>query len=95
MAGRNGQGESFSPGSRKRDRSIDDALRTMERLAWWLETAREQNAWQQAEDAVQIAMLHGMLEHLRKEIDAFIAQGGDEVQETVRAFRAIVSETTP
>jgi hypothetical protein len=32
MAGRDGQGQSFSPGSRKRDRSIDDALRTMERL---------------------------------------------------------------
>jgi hypothetical protein len=66
----------------------------MERLAWWLEGAREQNAWQQAEDAVQVAMLHGMLEHLRKEIDAFIAQGGDEVQETVHAFRAVVTETT-
>ena len=92
MAGRDGQGERFSPGSRKRDRTIDDALRTMERLAAWLETAKQENAWQQAEDPLQNAMLHGMLVHLRKEIDELIALGGDELQETVRALRALAAQ---
>ncbi len=92
MAGRDGQGESVSPGSRKRDRSIDDALRTMERLAAWLDTANEENAWQQAEDPIQAAMLHGMLVHLRQQIDDLIALGGDELQETVRALRALASQ---
>lgn len=93
MAGRDGKGESFSPGSRKRDRTIDDALKTMERLAAWLETANDENAWSQAEDPIQTAMLHGMLVHLRQEIDRFVALGGDELQETVRALRALASQT--
>lgn len=92
MAGRNGEGESFSPGSRKRDRTIDDALKTMERLSSWFETAREENPWQQADDPIQAAMLHGMLVHLRQEIDALIALGGEELQETVRALRALASQ---
>jgi hypothetical protein len=92
MAGRNGQGESFSPGSRKRDRSIDDALKTMERLAAWLETANEENAWRQAEDPVQAAMLHGMLVYLSRQIDQLIAQGGEELQETVRALKTLASQ---
>ncbi len=92
MAGRDGQGESLSPGSRKRDRSLDDALRTMERLAAWLDTANEENAWQQAEDPIQAAMLHGMLVHLRQQIDDLIALGGDELQETVRALRALAAQ---
>lgn len=93
MAGRDGQGESFSPGSRKRDRTIDDALRTMERLSVWLETANEENAWTQAEDPIQIAMLHGMLVHLRQEIDQLIALGGEELNETVRALRALAAQS--
>jgi (p)ppGpp synthase/HD superfamily hydrolase len=92
MAGRNGQGESFSPGSRKRDRSIDDALKTMERLAAWLETANQENAWQQAEDPIQAAMLHGMLVYLRVQIDQLIALGGDEVHEMVRALKTLASQ---
>jgi hypothetical protein len=92
MAGRDGQGERFVPGSRKRDRTIDDALRTMERLATWLETAKEENAWQQTDDPLQSAMLHGMLVHLRKEIDELLALGGDELQETVRALRALAAQ---
>ncbi len=92
MAGRDGQGESSSPGSRKRDRNIDDALRTMERLAAWLDTAQEENAWKQAEDPIQAAMLHGMLVHLRQQIDDLIALGGDELQDTVRALRALVTQ---
>ncbi len=92
MAGRDGQGETFSPGSRKRDRSIDDALRTMERLSAWLDTAKEENAWKQVDDPIQAAMLHGMLVHLRQEIDNLIVLGGDELQETVQALRALAAQ---
>lgn len=92
MAGRDGQGESFSPGSRKRDRTIEDALKTMERLALWLDAAKEENAWRQAEDSLQVAMLHGMLVHLRKEIDQLIELGGEDVQETVRALRTLAAQ---
>ena len=93
MAGRDGKGESFSPGSRKRDRTIDDALKTMERLAVWLETANAENAWTQAEDPIQAAMLHGMLVHLRNQIDHFIALGGDELQETIQAVRSLAAQS--
>ena len=95
MAGRDGKGEKFSPGSRKYDRTIDDALKTMERLAAWLETAREQDVWRQAEDPLEAAMLHGMLVHLREEIDQLIAKGGDELQETIRVLRTLATQDTP
>lgn len=91
MAGRDGKGEKFSPGSRKYDRTIDDALKTMERLAVWIETARQENVWQQT-DALQVAMLHGMLVHLSQEIDQLIAQGGDELQETIRALKTLAAQ---
>ncbi len=89
MAGRDGGGERFVPGSRKQDRTIDDALRTMERLSAWLDLAREENAWQQADDALQVAMLHGMLVHLRQSIDELLAVGGDEVEDVARAMRTL------
>jgi hypothetical protein len=92
MAGRDGQGEKFVPGSRKQDRSIDDALRTMERLAAWLAAAEEQDAWRQSDDPLQIAMLHGMLVHLRQAIDRLLAAGGDDVSETVRSLRALAAQ---
>jgi hypothetical protein len=92
MAGRDGKGEKFSPGSRKQDRTLDDALKTMERLAAWLETAKQENVWRQTEDPLQAAMLHGMLVHLRQEIDQMIALGGDELQETVRALRTLAAQ---
>ncbi len=91
MAGRDGTGEKFSPGSRKQDRTVDDALRTMERLAAWIETARQENVWQQT-DALQAAMLHGMLVHVSQEIDRLIALGGDELQETVRALKTLAAQ---
>jgi hypothetical protein len=91
MAGRDGQGEKFAPGSRKADRTVDDALRTMERLAAWLETAKQGDVWQQAEDPIQAAMLHGMLVHLRGEIDTMLRLGGDEMDETVRALRTLAA----
>ncbi len=92
MAGRDGKGEVFSPGSRKRDRTVDDALKTMERLALWLETAREENVWQQTDDPLQVAMLHGMLVHLRQEIEGLIELGGDEVRETARTLRTLAAQ---
>jgi len=92
MAGRDGQGQVFSPGSRKRDRTIDDALRTMERLATWLDEAKQQNVWQQTDSTLQVAMLHGLLVYLRKEIDALLALGGPELQETVHALRTLAAQ---
>jgi hypothetical protein len=92
MAGRDGKGESFSPGSRKQDRTIDDALRTMERLATWIELAKRENVWQQADNALQVGMLHGMLVHLRREIDQLIDLGGAELTETVQALRTLVAQ---
>jgi hypothetical protein len=92
MAGRDGQGQVFSPGSRKRDRTVDDALKTMERLAQWLETAREEDVWRQTDDPLQIAMLHGMLFHLGQEIDRLLASGGEEVQETIGALRTLATQ---
>jgi len=89
MAGRNGEGEVFSPGSRKRDRSVDDALKTMERLGQWLEGAHHEDVWRQLDDPLQVAMLHGMLFHLRREIEELLARGGDEVDQTVRALRTL------
>jgi hypothetical protein len=87
MAGRDGKGEKFSPGSRKYDRTVDDALKTMERLAAWFETAKQENIWRQIDDPLEAAMLHGMLTHLQQEIDQLIALGGNELQETIHALR--------
>lgn len=92
MAGRDGQGQVFTPGSRKRDRTVDDALRTMERLATWLDEAKQANVWQHTEDTLQTAMLHGMLVHLQREIGQLIEMGGTEVQETVHALRTLAMQ---
>jgi len=94
MAGRDGQGQSFAPGSRKQDRTVEDALRTIERLAAWIETAKKTNVWSQTDDPLQAAMLHGMLVHLRAEIDVLLALGGDELIETVRALRTLAGQET-
>ncbi len=94
MAGRDGKGEKFVPGSRKYDRTVDDALQTMERLAAWLENAQQENIWQTLDDPLQAAMLHGMLFHLRREIDQLITLGGEELQETVQALRTLATQET-
>lgn len=91
MAGRDGEGKVFVPGSRKRDRTVDDALKTMERLAQWLETSCEENVWRQINDPLQVAMLHGMLFHLQQAIEELLSQGGPEVEETVRALRTLAA----
>jgi hypothetical protein len=92
MAGRDGKGEKFSPGSRKYDRTVDDALKTMERLAAWFETAKQENIWRQIDDPLEAAMLHGMLTHLQQEIDQLIALGGNELQETIHALRTLAAQ---
>lgn len=92
MAGRDGEGQSFSPGSRKRDRTVDDALKTMERLAVWLDEAKEVNVWQHTENTLQAAMLHGMLVHLEQEIGQLLKMGGSELEETVRTLRALAGQ---
>lgn len=90
MAGRDGAGQVFSPGSRGRDRTVDDALKTMERLADWLGRARDENVWAWA-DPITVGMLHGMLVHVRNEINALLEQGGEEVEEIVQGLRTIAS----
>jgi len=92
MAGRDGEGQVFSPGSRKRDRTVEDALKTMERLAQWLEMAREEDVWRQMDDPLQVAMLHGMLFHLQQEIEQLLALGGEQVGETIRALRTLAAQ---
>jgi hypothetical protein len=92
MAGRDGKGEKFAPGSRKMDRTVDDALKTMERLATWLDTAEHDNVWRQTEDPLQAAMLHGMLAHLSQKINDLLRLGGDELEETVRALRTLATQ---
>lgn len=69
-----------------RDETIEDAMKTMERLSDWLQDAAEKSPWQQS-DPVNIAMLYGMLEHLRSEIDRTIALGGDDARATYEFFK--------
>lgn len=92
MAGRDGTGQKFVPSSRKYDRTIDDALRTMERFAAWLENAKQENVWLQAEDALQVAMLHGMMTHLRQAIDDVLVQGGEEVAATAALLHSFAGQ---
>jgi hypothetical protein len=77
-----------------RDESIEDAMKTMERLSDWLTDAQaaSRNAWLQA-DAINTAMLYGMLTHLRDEIENLLALGGDEARATFEFFNR--RETNP
>jgi hypothetical protein len=70
-----------------RDETIEDAMKTMERFSDWLILAQEDahNAWLQT-DALNTAMLYGMLTHLREEIDRVLALGGDEARATYEFF---------
>ncbi|MBI3913626.1 MAG: hypothetical protein HY327_05505 [Chloroflexi bacterium] len=73
-----------------RDDTIEDAMKTMERFADWLGDARDaaRNPWLET-DAMNTAMLYGMLEHLRDEIDRLIAFGGDEARATYELFKGM------
>ncbi len=68
-----------------RDETIEDAMKTMERLADWFTDAQANNAWLQA-DAINTGMLYGMLTHLRDEIENLIALGGDDARATFEFF---------
>lgn len=92
MAGRDGAGEKFVPGSRRQDRTVDDALRTMERFAAWLGTANQEDIWRQTDDPLQVAMLHGMLLHLQGEIARLLALGGADVAETALRLRTLAGQ---
>ncbi len=69
-----------------RDETVEDAIRTMERLSDWLILAQEENAWLQT-DALSMAMLYGMLSHVHDEIEQVLALGGDEARGTYEFFR--------
>ena len=92
MPGRDGLGNAVTPSARKRDRDINDALATMERLATWLQDARERNAWAETEDALQTVMLHGLLTHLRNEIDSLLALGADDAAAALAQLRGAASD---
>ena len=70
-----------------RDESIEDAFKTMERFSDWLIEAQEptRNVWQEC-DAMNTAMLYGMLMHLRNQIDQMLAAGGDEARQIYEFF---------
>ena len=70
-----------------RDETVEDAMKTMERFSDWLIFAQEDshNVWLQS-DALNTAMLYGMLTHLRDNIDKVMALGGDEARSTYEFF---------
>lgn len=71
-----------------RDETIEDAMKTMERFSDWLVDSREasRNPWVQP-DPLAIAMLYGMLEHLRDEIGKVIELGGEDARNTYEFFK--------
>ena len=71
-----------------RDESIEDAMKTMERFSDWLVTATEQDIWRQA-DAINTAMLYGMLMHLSGDIQELLARGGAEARATFEFFQGM------
>lgn len=70
-----------------RDETIEDAMKTMERFSDWLVLAQDNshNVWLQT-DALNTAMLYGMLTHLRDNIDKVMTLGGDEARSTYEFF---------
>ncbi len=76
-----------------RDETVEDAMKTMERLSDWLILTREpsQNVWLQ-NDPLNVAMLYGMLMHLRDEINNVVALGGDEARQTYEFFSRKANE---
>lgn len=68
-----------------RDETIEEAMKTMERFSDWLADTSTQNPWLQS-DPLAVAMLYGMLEHLRDEINRVLELGGDNARETYEFF---------
>jgi len=79
---------------RKRDSTLDEAMKTMERFAAWLADTPTHNPWAQA-NAVEAAMLYGMLEHLRAEIDRLIALGGEDARAAFEFIQSARRNGTP
>jgi hypothetical protein len=75
-----------------RDETIEDAMKTMERFSDWLQDASEKSPWKQS-DPVNIAMLYGMLEHIRSEIEKVIVLGGEDARNAYEFFAKGKNET--
>ena len=67
------------------DRSIEDALKTMERFALWIQMAQEQNVWEEA-DPLQVAMLYRFLEQIDGQINQLLALGGSDARNALELF---------
>ena len=71
-----------------RDDTLEDAFKTMERFSDWLIESPQKNPWLEA-DAMNAAMLYGMLSHLRDEIDKLIALGGEDAHNAYEFFKGM------
>ncbi len=71
-----------------RDETIEDAMKTMERFSDWLMEAHAdaKNPWLQS-DPLGVAMLYGMLAHLRDEINRVLELGGEDARTTYEFFK--------
>jgi hypothetical protein len=68
------------------DRSIEDALKTMERFTLWLQAAQEQNVWEET-DPLQMAMLYRFLEQIDRQINQLLALGGEDARNALELFK--------
>jgi hypothetical protein len=69
-----------------RDETIEDAMKTMERFSDWLADTRDKTPWAQS-DPLAVAMLYGMLAHLRDEINRVLDLGGEDALNTYEFFK--------
>ena len=71
-----------------RDETIEDAMKTMERFSDWLTDSQDaaKNPWTQS-DPLAIAMLYGMLDHLRDEIGKVLELGGGDARNAYEFFK--------
>jgi hypothetical protein len=73
------------------DRTLDDAFKTMERFSQWLGTARDPDIWPTL-DPMQTAMLYRFLEHIRADVEALMAAGGDDARNVLELFQTMQAE---
>ena len=67
------------------DRTIEDALKTMERFTLWLQMAQEENVWEEV-DPLQMAMLYRFLEQIDGQINQLLALGGGDARNALELF---------
>ena len=67
------------------DRTIEDALKTMERFTLWLQMAQEENVWEEV-DPLQMAMLYRFLEQIDGQINQLLALGGSDARNALELF---------